>query len=173
MNQLPLPKAKRLTLCAAALLAAVAVQAQSQPRHDGHMPAPTAQPVPMAPAHHPVQLAPAPAVPQGHMHMPAPAQHAPAPMQKEHKKHHGKDHQPQHHGQAHAPAHGAQHAPAPGAKVQLTPYQQNALRRCGVFKTEADREACVGRMLDSQASGSVEGGGVLRSYTQKVLIPPK
>ena len=57
------------------------------------------------------------------------------------------------------------------AQGQLTQYEQNALRRCGIFKTEADRNACVGRVLEPQISGSVQGGGVLRSYTEQVLVP--
>ncbi|WP_280189209.1 hypothetical protein [Delftia sp. PS-11] len=50
-------------------------------------------------------------------------------------------------------------------------FQRNALARCDVFKSEADRRSCVGRVKDGQASGSIEGGGLLREYTEQVLVP--
>ncbi len=45
-------------------------------------------------------------------------------------------------------------------------YQRNALKRCDVFKAEEDRHACVARVRHPQVKGSVEGGGVLRTYTE-------
>jgi hypothetical protein len=42
--------------------------------------------------------------------------------------------------------------------------------RCDVFKNEADRRSCVDRVKDGQVSGSVEGGGVLREYTEQVPV---
>lgn len=48
------------------------------------------------------------------------------------------------------------------------PYERNALARCDVFKVDLDRQACVGRVRNGQASGSVESGGVLREYIQQV-----
>ena len=47
-------------------------------------------------------------------------------------------------------------------------YQRNALARCQVFKTDLDRQACVGRMTNGQISGAVQEGGALREYTQQV-----
>jgi hypothetical protein len=47
-------------------------------------------------------------------------------------------------------------------------YEQNAVARCSVFKTDLDRQACVGRIRNGQTSGSVEGGGTLMEYTQQV-----
>lgn len=47
-------------------------------------------------------------------------------------------------------------------------YEQNAVARCNVFKTDLDRQACVGRVRNGQTSGSVEGGGLLMEYTQQV-----
>ena len=44
--------------------------------------------------------------------------------------------------------------------------QRNALKRCDVFKAEDDRYACVARVRHPQVKGSVEGGGVLRTYTE-------
>ncbi|MEQ6434519.1 hypothetical protein V8Z74_05630 [Comamonas sp. w2-DMI] len=49
-------------------------------------------------------------------------------------------------------------------------YEQNALARCNVFKTDLDRQACVGRIQNGQTSGSVEGGGTLMEYTQQVPV---
>ena len=45
-------------------------------------------------------------------------------------------------------------------------YQRNALKRCDVFKTEEDRRSCVARVHHAQVTGSVEGGGVLRMYSE-------
>lgn len=55
---------------------------------------------------------------------------------------------------------------------QLDEYQRNALKRCDVFKTDDDRRACVERVRQPQISGSVEGGGWIREYTQTVQVPP-
>lgn len=49
-------------------------------------------------------------------------------------------------------------------------FQRNAVARCDVFKNEADRRSCVDRVKDGQISGSVEGGGVLREYTEQVPV---
>lgn len=59
----------------------------------------------------------------------------------------------------------------PAQGNQMTEYQRNALQRCEVFKTDEDRRACVERVRQPQISGSVEGGGVIREYTQTVQIP--
>ena len=49
-------------------------------------------------------------------------------------------------------------------------YQRNALARSGVFKAEMDKQACVERIRNGQASGSVEGGGMIMEYTQQVPL---
>ncbi|MBK0112870.1 hypothetical protein IAE24_13000 [Delftia sp. S65] len=49
-------------------------------------------------------------------------------------------------------------------------FQRNAVARCDVFKNEGDRRSCVERVKDGQVSGSVEGGGVLREYTEQVPV---
>jgi len=55
---------------------------------------------------------------------------------------------------------------------QNAAYRQNALERCRVLPV-SDREACVGRIDGSgRVSGSVEGGGVLREYTQRIQGTP-
>lgn len=52
-------------------------------------------------------------------------------------------------------------------------YRQNAMERCRVLPV-SDREACVGRIDGSgRVSGSVEGGGVLREYTQRIQGSPE
>lgn len=47
-------------------------------------------------------------------------------------------------------------------------YARNALARCSVFKTQEDQKACVERVRQPVAEGSVSGGGVLREYTYTV-----
>lgn len=47
-------------------------------------------------------------------------------------------------------------------------YQQNAMARCEVFKTQDDKSACQARLRNNAASGSVEGGGLLREATTQV-----
>ncbi len=56
--------------------------------------------------------------------------------------------------------HGADHGEG------MDQYQRNALKRCDVFKSEDDRRACVARVRHPQVKGSVEGGGVLRTYSE-------
>lgn len=50
-------------------------------------------------------------------------------------------------------------------------FQRNALARCEVFKTDLDRQACVGRVRSGQVSGSVQDGGTITEYTQQVPVP--
>jgi hypothetical protein len=55
---------------------------------------------------------------------------------------------------------------------QNAAYRQNALERCRVLPV-SDRDACVGRIDGSgRVSGSVEGGGVLREYVQRIPGTP-
>lgn len=58
----------------------------------------------------------------------------------------------------------------PGAQ-KSNDFERNALRRCEVFKTDDDRSACEERVRQPQISGSVQGGGVIREYTQTVQVP--
>ena len=41
-------------------------------------------------------------------------------------------------------------------------YATNALQRCNVWKTPADRQACEWRVQRGTTSGSVHGGGIIR-----------
>jgi Ni/Co efflux regulator RcnB len=135
----------RMTLCALAVAGATVAQAQAQP---------AVQPVPQAPpAHAQPHTAPAHSM---HKHT------------KDHKAHHANKHK---HG--HKDGH-SKHAKGPShdGKDNLNQYERNALNRCGIFKTEDDRRACVERVRQPQLSGSVEGGGLIREYTQTVQVPP-
>ena len=49
-------------------------------------------------------------------------------------------------------------------------YERNAFARCEVFKTDIDRQACVGRVKSGAASGSVQDGGILREGTIQVPV---
>ena len=49
--------------------------------------------------------------------------------------------------------------------------QRNALRRCAVFESQAAQQACVYRIQNSPAAGSIEGGGVLRTHIQTLPRP--
>lgn len=143
----------RMTLCAVAVMGASFAHAQSQA-----VPAPEASSV--APA-----VAPVAAPADAHKH----------PAKKHHK------HRAKHHAQQGKYATPAQHEAAavagerkrgvgPGGS-QLTDYERNALQRCEIFKTPDDRKACVERVRQPQISGSVEGGGWIREYTQTVQVP--
>lgn len=56
-----------------------------------------------------------------------------------------------------------------GHMGHMDQYQRNALARCEVFKTPEDRHACMERVRQP-GSGSVEGGGILREYTQEIRV---
>lgn len=58
-----------------------------------------------------------------------------------------------------------------GPGTPSTDYERNALQRCEIFKTPDDRKACVERVRQPQISGSVQGGGWIREYTQTVQVP--
>jgi hypothetical protein len=70
----------------------------------------------------------------------------------------------------------AEHALAEARRGGLTAaapseYQQNALRRCGVFQGD-ERSACEARMRDpSDIQGSVQSGGILRESVTTVPVP--
>lgn len=145
--------AMRVSLCAAALLGASLVQAQTPP--------PAA-----APAEHPH------AAPHKPMHKPhhgPKARHHKAPP-----KHHAG---PGHHGspQEHEAA-AVRQVERSGRRPEQhggeTEFQRNALARCSVFKAQEDRHACEQRVR-APGSGTVEGGGILREYTQTVPVAPR
>lgn len=49
-------------------------------------------------------------------------------------------------------------------------YQRNALARCEVFRETEDRQSCANRVRSAEVSGSVRDGGVLREYTEQVPV---
>lgn len=143
----------RLTLGAFAVMGASLAFAQAQPT-------PEAAPVPAPPAAH-----------EAPHHHPVKKAHKPAS-----KKHHGASKYAtpeQHEAAAVAGERRRGVGPAnPKTGDQLDEYQRNALKRCEVFKADDDRRACVERVRQPQISGSVEGGGLIREYTQTVQVPP-
>ncbi len=50
-------------------------------------------------------------------------------------------------------------------------YGQNAEQRCAAFPTASERAECVNRTQNQPASGSVQGGGVLRESETTTVIP--
>lgn len=98
---------------------------------------------------------------------------APAPAHKMHKK--GHKHHHHKHGQRGnsssreaAAARQEERAGRLGNNQSDGQYQRNALARCEVFKTELDKQACIGRMTNGRISGAVQEGGALREYVQQV-----
>ena len=111
---------------------------------------------------------------------PEPAQAAPKPAPKAHKHNHKKaEHRAKHHQHKGDPA-ARESAAARQAQRQgqldgrqgENQFERNALARCEVFKTDLDRHACVERVRSGQVSGSVEGGGTITEYVQKVQVNP-
>lgn len=109
----------------------------------------------------------------------APAPQAPHPAHADAHKHQAKKHHKAHapHGKYASPA---QHEAAAvagerhqgkAAQANGSNYERNALNRCEIFKAPEDRSACVERVRQPQISGSVEGGGWIREYTQTVQVP--
>ncbi|MGN1057300.1 MAG: hypothetical protein ACI4QS_11375, partial [Comamonas sp.] len=125
----------------------------------------------------PQQTLPAPAQP---MEQTQPSKQAPHHLDGK-KKHHGQKHHhrssngkyanPQQH-EAAAVAGERRRGVGPSNPQGMTEFERNALQRCGIFKTEEDRSACIARVRDPQISGSVQGGGVIREYTQTVPVQP-
>lgn len=61
----------------------------------------------------------------------------------------------------------------PSTKPAMTQFEQNAFKRCEVFKTDIERNACAARVRAPVASGSVAGGGVLREHVITVPVTPR
>lgn len=154
--KLQLKNTLRTSLCAAALLSAAWAQAQTQ------------QPVPATAAQ--------PSMQHEHQHghkQPSKTPHHKHSHQHGHKHQHksdsGKYATPQQHERAAVQQERRQGSgPSNPQGAQLTEFQRNALQRCEIFKTPDDRSACVERVRQPQISGSIEGGGVIREYTQTV-----
>lgn len=54
---------------------------------------------------------------------------------------------------------------------EASTYEQNAAQRCAAFATADERAECVNRLQNAPASGSVQGGGVLRESETTTVIP--
>ena len=115
---------------------------------------------------------------------PSPA-HAEGAAPKPAPKHHGHTHKKSDHRAKHhhhkkgdpavreaAAARQAQRQGQLDGRQGETQFERNALARCEVFKTDLDRQACVERVRNGQVSGSVEGGGTITEYVQKVQVNP-
>lgn len=61
----------------------------------------------------------------------------------------------------------------PSTKPAMTQFEKNALKRCDVFKTDIERNACAARVRAPVASGSVAGGGVMREHVITVPVAPR
>lgn len=140
----------KLSLCAAAVCALGVVNAQT--------PAPAAAPAAQA------------AASQAQQHEGKKPQH----MQRHHRTHkqghHGKYATPQEREAAAARAEERSGRMHRGEGMDQ--YQRNALARCEVFREPEDRRSCVERVRTAPVSGSVEGGGVLREYSEQVPVKP-
>lgn len=147
----------RMTLCAVAVMGASWAHAQNQAAPiSAQQPAPAVS----SPASHPDGV---------HKHLGKKHDKHPKHHHKRHDRH-GKHAKPMPHG-AHSAAAGV-HPHGKPAVEPGTEYERNALKRCDIFKTPDDRKACVERVRQPQISGSVEGGGWIREYTQTVRVPP-
>ncbi len=142
----------RLSLCAAAVCALGAVNAQTTP------PAASAEPAAAAQA-------------QSHEGK------KPHHMQRHHRSHkdgqrgqRGKYATPQEHEAAAARA--EERAGRMPRGESMDQYQRNALARCDVFREPEDRNSCAERVRSGDVSGSVQGGGVLREFTEQVPVKP-
>lgn len=51
-------------------------------------------------------------------------------------------------------------------------YQRNAVSRCEVFREAEERRSCADRVRSAEVSGSVRDGGVLREYSEQVPVRP-
>lgn len=103
----------------------------------------------------------------------AAAMDAAKPAMKKHHPHH-KGQRPMHQRDASSREAAAAKAEAKKGKLDdgqsANQYERNAYARCGVFKTEADRLACVARVKDGAVSGSVKDGGILREATVEEIV---
>ena len=106
---------------------------------------------------------------------PEAAQDAAKPAAAAVKKHGGHKHHHRHHeGKPASREAAAARAEAQRGRLDngqgANQYERNAFARCEVFKTDIDRQACVGRVKSGAASGSVQDGGILREGTIQVPV---
>ena len=150
----------QMTLCAAAICAMGAVNAQTPPP-----PASTTTPQPNAQT--PAQASPSQA--RGH-EGPKAHRHHRGPKGERHQTQRGKYADPHQHEAAAVRA--EERAGRMPRDQGMDQYQRNALARCEVFREADDRRSCADRVRSSEVSGSVRDGGVLREYTEQVPVRP-
>jgi len=156
----------QMTLCAAAICAMGAVNAQTPQ-------APASVATPQSNTQTPTQASPSQA--RGHDGHKAGGPKA----ERHHRAHKGERH---HQGQRGKYADPHQHeAAAVRAEERagrmpndqgMDQYQRNALARCEVFREAEERRSCSDRVRSAEVSGSVRDGGVLREYTEQVPVRP-
>ncbi len=158
--QFPWTHSLRLSLCAAAICALGAVNAQTVPPGSQYVSPATPNAEPSAPNARPAEG------------------QKPRHMQRHHKP--NKDGQRGHPGQRGKYATPQEHeAAAARAEARagrmpesegMDQYQRNALARCDVFREPQDRRSCVERVGSGQVTGSVKDGGVLREFSEEVPV---
>lgn len=166
----------QMTLCAAAICAMGAVQAQT-PRPPSAtttnaQTATTATPpqgtgTSATDAQMPAQAAPSQA--RGTEAQKAPRPHR-APKGEHHQVQRGKYANPHQHEAAAVRA--EERAGRMPRGQDMDQYQRNAVARCDVFREAEDRRSCAERVRSAEVSGSVRDGGVLREYTEQVPVRP-
>lgn len=159
----------QMTLCAAAICAMGAVQAQETPR-------------PLSATTTNAQTATqGSGTSAGEAQMPsqaAPSQARGHDGKKPHRAHKGEHHQVQRGKYANPQQHEAaavraeERAGRMPRGQDMDQYQRNALARCDVFREADDRRSCAERVRSGESSGSVRDGGVLREYTEQVPVRP-
>lgn len=161
----------QMTLCAAAICALGAVQAQETPR-------------PLSATTTNAQTATQPAATgtsAAQAQMPsqaAPSQARSAEGQKMQRASKGERHQGQRGKYANPQQHEAaavraeERAGRMPRGQDMDQYQRNALARCDVFRNADDRRSCAERVRSGESSGSVRDGGMLREYTEQVPVRP-
>lgn len=149
----------QMTLCAAAICAMGAVNAQTPQ-------APASVATPQSSTQTPAQASPSQA--RGHEARKG---------ERHHRGHRGERHQAQRGKYANPHQHEAAAVRAEeragrmqGGEQGMDQYQRNALARCEVFRENEDRQSCANRVRSSDVSGSVRDGGVLREYTEQVPV---
>lgn len=159
----------QMTLCAAAICAMGAVNAQTPQ-------APASVATPQSSTQTPSQAAPSQARgTEGNMAESRRADGRKA--ERHHRAHKGEHHQRQRGKYADPHQHEAAAVRAEeragrlqGGEQGMDQYQRNALARCEVFREMADRQSCANRVRSNDVSGSVRDGGVLREYTEQVPV---
>lgn len=167
----------QMTLCAAAICAMGAVQAQETPRP---LSATTTN------AQTSTQAAPGQATGTSATDAQMPAQAAPSQArgteaqkaQRPQRAAKGERQQGQRgkyanpHEHEAAAVRGEQRAGRLQGSQDMDQFQRNAVARCDVFRDAEDRRSCADRVRSGESTGSVRDGGMLREYSEQVPVRP-